>query len=119
MMGSSALTLSTGGCGVVARGTYKAFAEIRNSELWYQGRHGKLTETELGWAKIAWKYFENNCGKTIPATGKLPQHFRYLPRITSIRKVCKLARPRWYITFGGRKGFMPLRWQNKGYRPMI
>lgn len=74
MMGSSALALSTGGCGVVARGTYKAISEIRNSELWYQGRHGKLTETELGWAKIAWKYFENNYQ---PETGLLNSVDKY------------------------------------------
>jgi hypothetical protein len=48
------------GCGLAVRGTQKAVTEIVNSELFRQGRHGKLSEQELGWAKIAWKYFVNN-----------------------------------------------------------
>ncbi len=52
--------LVTAGCGVVVRGVHESTTEFRNSEVFHTGRHGPLTEKETRWAKIAWKYFENN-----------------------------------------------------------
>ena len=54
------LLCSIQGCGLAVRGTQKATKEIAHSELFWQGRHGELSEQELEWAKIAWKYFVNN-----------------------------------------------------------
>lgn len=54
------LILSTTGCGVVVRNTLEGYNAVRDSELFYQGRHGKLTDAEKQWAKIAWNYFKNN-----------------------------------------------------------
>lgn len=47
-------------CGLVVRETEKGLTNAANSELFWQGRHGKLNEQEMEWAKIAWKYFVNN-----------------------------------------------------------
>jgi len=54
------------GCGVAVRGIHDATVTYQNSEAFHTGRHGPLTEKELRWAKIAWKYFENNYN---PGTG--------------------------------------------------
>lgn len=56
----SLFALSLAGCGVVARGIESGALEVWRSQLLRQGRHGPLTETETGWAKIAWTYFERN-----------------------------------------------------------
>ncbi|CAK8722770.1 hypothetical protein GCAAIG_12440 [Candidatus Electronema halotolerans] len=47
-------------CGLVVRETKKGLTEVADSEMFWQGRHGKLTEQEMEWAKIAWQYFINN-----------------------------------------------------------
>jgi hypothetical protein len=48
------------GCGLLVRGTEKGLTEVANSELFWRGRHGKLSEQEMKWAETAWKYFVNN-----------------------------------------------------------
>ncbi len=47
-------------CGYLARGLQTGWKDFSNSQLFHQGRHGELTETEKKWAKAAWKYFINN-----------------------------------------------------------
>lgn len=54
------LLLAVQGCGLAVRGTEKAVTELANSEMFRQGRHGKLSEEELKWAKTAWQYFVSN-----------------------------------------------------------
>ncbi|GBC60642.1 DUF3131 domain-containing protein [Desulfonema ishimotonii] len=54
------------GCGLIVRGVGEGVTGFRNSEIFNQGRHGRLSETETAWAKIAWRYFENNYN---PETG--------------------------------------------------
>ncbi len=54
------LLLACQGCGLAVRGTEKALTGLVNSELFRQGRHGKLNEQEIEWAKTAWQYFVNN-----------------------------------------------------------
>lgn len=48
------------GCGLVVRETKKGLTNVADSEMFWQGRHGKLTEQEMKWAKTAWQYFINN-----------------------------------------------------------
>lgn len=62
------------GCGVIVRGVNKGVTATSNSPLFHQGRHGKLTEEEQAWAKIAWRYFENNHN---PKTGLVNSVDRY------------------------------------------
>lgn len=52
------LVSALSGCGVILRTGVKAYK--RTESFFYPGRHGDLTEKERLWAKIAWKYFENN-----------------------------------------------------------
>lgn len=47
-------------CGLIVRETQKGLTNVADSELFWQGRHGKLTEQEMEWAKTAWQYFVNN-----------------------------------------------------------
>lgn len=47
-------------CGVVVRTIDSGITKFSHSSLFHQGQHGELTEKEQNWAKIAWKYFENN-----------------------------------------------------------
>ena len=58
------LTITSGGCGVAVRGIRDGAVLIKNSTVFHQGRHGELTAQEQEWAKIAWKYFENNVSPT-------------------------------------------------------
>lgn len=62
------------GCGVLTRGVVSLSEKIENAELWHQGQHGSLSEKELEWAEIAWRYFENNDN---PATGLVNSVDRY------------------------------------------
>lgn len=64
----------TSGCGVIARKTHDTYQKISAGSLRYQGRIGPLNAKELGWAKIAWKYFVNN---TNPDTGLVNSIDRY------------------------------------------
>lgn len=48
------------GCGVLVRGLYNTGESINQSQWFYQGRHGSLSEQERQWASIAWQYFKNN-----------------------------------------------------------
>jgi len=48
------------GCGVVVRTIDSGITKFTHSGLFHQGQYGELSEQELNWAKIAWKYFENN-----------------------------------------------------------
>jgi hypothetical protein len=48
------------GCRMAVRGSLDGVNAFRNSQLFHQGRHGALTVQEKEWAKIAWKYFQNN-----------------------------------------------------------
>ncbi|NLS12040.1 DUF3131 domain-containing protein [Vibrio sp. SM6] len=61
-----ALTFMVSACGVVYRGINSGLDTISQSQMIRQGRYGELTEEELAWATIAWKYVENN---TQTATG--------------------------------------------------
>ncbi|MDK9776028.1 MULTISPECIES: DUF3131 domain-containing protein [Vibrio] len=54
------LSVSISACGVVYRGVSDGFDAISQSQIIRQGRHGKLTEQEVEWASVAWKYVENN-----------------------------------------------------------
>lgn len=56
------LTLSS--CGVVVRSVGEGITNVGNSLK--EGRRGSLTEEEKFWAKVAWKYFDNNYN---PQTG--------------------------------------------------
>ncbi|ODS04351.1 DUF3131 domain-containing protein [Vibrio scophthalmi] len=47
-------------CGVVYQGVNDGFTALNHSQMVRQGRHGELTEEELAWAAIAWKYVNNN-----------------------------------------------------------
>lgn len=47
-------------CGVVVRKSVQSVQAVKNSQLFHQGRHGKLTEEERRWANIAWLYFKRN-----------------------------------------------------------
>jgi len=62
------------GCGVVYRGVKHTAVSFKNSGLFWQGRHGQLTEKEKVWAKVAWSYFENNVN---PKTGLVNSVDRY------------------------------------------
>lgn len=53
-------------CGVVVRSVHRGVTAFSDSSLFHQGRHGELNEREKEWAKIAWRYFENNYN---PQTG--------------------------------------------------
>jgi Protein of unknown function (DUF3131) len=57
---SMGLAAGLSGCGALVRSSATAIEEFRNSEIWYQGRHGALTEEEQVFAKTAWAYFVNN-----------------------------------------------------------
>jgi hypothetical protein len=61
---ASAAALTGSGCGVVVRGVDQAVTGI--AHIGHVGRFGKLTPKELVWAKVAWKYIENN---TVVQTG--------------------------------------------------
>ena len=52
--------LICGNCGVAVRTVDKGIIAFKNSRFFHQGRHGELTEQEKQWARIAWRYFENN-----------------------------------------------------------
>lgn len=52
------LIASISGCGLLSQGIEKAADRAHHTGG--IGRYGKLTETETKWAKIAWRYFENN-----------------------------------------------------------
>ncbi|WP_237468037.1 DUF3131 domain-containing protein [Vibrio stylophorae] len=54
------LLYSLVGCGVLVEQVQDGMSAIERSQLIRQGRHGALTAQELQWAKIAWRYFENN-----------------------------------------------------------
>ena len=54
------LLASLTGCGLIVRGTQKGVTEVANSELFWQGRHGKLSDQEMQWVKAAWQYFVKN-----------------------------------------------------------
>ncbi|MBK4735401.1 DUF3131 domain-containing protein [Noviherbaspirillum pedocola] len=52
------LLASLAGCGLLSGGVERAKAYAEH--VGGIGRYGKLTEKETQWAKIAWRYFENN-----------------------------------------------------------
>ncbi|KII76649.1 DUF3131 domain-containing protein [Vibrio renipiscarius] len=55
-----ALILVLSACGVLYQGATDGFTAISQSQMLRQGRHGDLSEEELAWAAIAWKYVNNN-----------------------------------------------------------
>jgi hypothetical protein len=63
LAGATALALSSA-CGVAVRSVDQAVLAVTHAG--HAGRLGRLTPKELAWAKIAWKYVENN---TSPQTG--------------------------------------------------
>jgi len=58
------LPLFLSGCGVATRAISNAANNIQTSQTFIQGRRAPLTEKEIEWAKIAWKYFENNIDRS-------------------------------------------------------
>lgn len=62
LVGAAALICT--GCGVIVRGVDQAVNQV--AYIGHEGRYGKLTPKELVWAKVAWKYIDNN---TVPQTG--------------------------------------------------
>lgn len=54
------------GCRVAVQSSAHGIRSVRNSSLFHQGRHGPLNKKEKEWAKLAWKYFQNNYN---PQTG--------------------------------------------------
>lgn len=62
------------GCGVIYRGAQHSATNFKNSTLFWQGRHGELTDKEKIWAAVAWTYFENNVN---PETGLVNSVDRY------------------------------------------
>ncbi|RMI24941.1 MAG: DUF3131 domain-containing protein [Calditrichaeota bacterium] len=74
MIAATINALLSSGCGVMIRGVYNGVNSLVNSGLFHVGRHGKLTDQEHTWAKIAWKYFENNFN---PQTGLVNSVDRY------------------------------------------
>ncbi|OUS32567.1 hypothetical protein A9Q99_00395 [Gammaproteobacteria bacterium 45_16_T64] len=59
-LGILVISLVLSGCGVLVRSVSLGFDGIRTSSLFVQGKRGNLTEKEIAWAKIAWRYFKNN-----------------------------------------------------------
>lgn len=60
------------GCGVAVRQARKVADFTRHEG--HAGRYGRLTDQELQWAKVAWRYFENN---TNPENGLVNALDRY------------------------------------------
>lgn len=48
------------GCRFAIQNTARGARSIRDSQVFARGRHGPLTKEEQMWAKVAWKYFQNN-----------------------------------------------------------
>ena len=48
------------GCRYAIQNTVRGGSSIRDSHIYYPGRHGPLDKQEQNWAKVAWKYFQNN-----------------------------------------------------------
>lgn len=53
--------LLANGCGVAVRTISETVQTVSNSMK--EGRRGQLTQEEQYWAKVAWKYFDNNLNK--------------------------------------------------------
>ncbi|WP_420473278.1 DUF3131 domain-containing protein [Noviherbaspirillum sp. ST9] len=64
--------LALPGCGIVVRQANRAIDYSRH--VGDVGRYGRLTEQEMQWAKVAWRYFENN---TNPENGLVNGFDRY------------------------------------------
>jgi hypothetical protein len=80
LKGAASMAVGAGlsGCGAIIRSSAVALDEYRNSEIWYQGRHGQLDEEEQLFAKTAWSYFINNYN---PETGLVNSVDKY-PSLT-------------------------------------
>ena len=63
---ATAATSFLSSCGATVRTAARGVESVRDSTLFYQGRHGPLSKQEQMWAQVAWKYFQNN---TNAATG--------------------------------------------------
>lgn len=48
------------GCRYAIQNTVRGTSSLRDSHIFYPGRHGPLDKQEQNWAKVAWKYFQNN-----------------------------------------------------------
>jgi Protein of unknown function (DUF3131) len=62
-LGLTTALISTS-CGLAVRSVDSVVQKVVH--VGHIGRYGKLTTKELAWAKVAWKYIENN---TVPKTG--------------------------------------------------
>lgn len=60
ILAATLVLFSFAGCAVAARLSVNAYEEFRDSEIFHQGRHGRLSEEEMEWARTAWKYFVRN-----------------------------------------------------------
>lgn len=54
------LILILSGCGIVVRNAIDGYQYVSRGGLQYPGRLGPLEPQEKEWARIAWRYFENN-----------------------------------------------------------
>jgi hypothetical protein len=87
------LVVCVAGCGVLSKGVEKAGDYTRHTGG--IGRYGKLTESETKWAKIAWRYFENNTNPQnglVNATDRTPTFSMwhvgdYLAALTAAREL--------------------------------
>lgn len=55
-------TLCCSGCGVAVRTISESIQTVSNALK--EGRRGTLTQEEQYWAKVAWKYFDNNLNRS-------------------------------------------------------
>lgn len=70
----SLLSLAASGCGIAYREAKRGVLAVKDSELFWRGRHGALTPQEQEWAKAAWTYFDRNYR---PETGLVDSVERY------------------------------------------
>lgn len=62
------------GCGIAYRGARDGVLAVADSEIFWRGRHGRLSEQEREWALAAWAYFDRNYR---PETGLVDSVERY------------------------------------------
>lgn len=68
------LQLSLSSCGVIVRGVDGALTGFSSSQLFRQGRHSTLDETEEVWLKTAWAYFKNNSNLKTGLSNSIDKH---------------------------------------------
>jgi len=71
MMLSLLVIMGLSACGTVVRTAVSITEDTINSPLFHLGRHGKLSEREMEWAKTAWQYFANNIDANTGVAGEI------------------------------------------------